>query len=125
MLFNGSTKKIRRGALILKKVRRRVNQSLLTGQLYNQNCVEYGYCAVFPVSGGFMRQRCSAKRRKVRGKQTNTQFADGLGDVARETTRLWRKHHLGYDRTKYVVEQVRRRPAEFAPALNGGFPLDA
>jgi hypothetical protein len=56
-----------------------------------------------------MRERSGAKRRKVRGKQTNTQFADGLGDVVRETTRLWRKHHLGYDQTKYVVEQVRCR----------------
>jgi hypothetical protein len=56
-----------------------------------------------------MRQRSNAKQRKVRGKRTNTQFADGLGDVIRETTRLWRKHHLGYDQTKYVVEQVRRR----------------
>jgi len=50
-----------------------------------------------------------SNRRKVRGKRTNTQFVDGLGDVVRETTRLWRKHHLGYDQTKYVVEQVRRR----------------
>ena len=56
-----------------------------------------------------MRERSGAKRRKVRGKQTNTQFADGLGDVVRETTRLWRKHHLGYDQTKDVVELVRRR----------------
>jgi integrase/recombinase XerD len=56
-----------------------------------------------------MRERSGAKRRKVRGKQGNTQFVDGLGDVVRETTRLWRKHHLGYDQTKYVVEQVRRR----------------
>ena len=47
-----------------------------------------------------MRERSGAKRRKVRGKQTNTQFVDGLGDVVRETTRLWRKHHLGYDQTK-------------------------
>jgi hypothetical protein len=56
-----------------------------------------------------MRERSGAKRRKVHRKQTNTQFADELGDVIRETTRLWRKHHLGYDQTKDVVEQVRRR----------------
>src|SRR5580704_11558940 len=62
------------------------------------------WLAVFPVRGGFMRERSGAKQRKVRGKQKNTQFADGLGDVVRETTRLWRKHHLGYDQTKYVVE---------------------
>jgi integrase/recombinase XerD len=29
--------------------------------------------------------------------------------VVRQTARLWRKHHLGYDQTKYIVEQVRRR----------------
>jgi hypothetical protein len=62
-----------------------------------------------------MRERSGVKRRKVRGKQTNTQFPDGLGDVVRETTRLWRKHHLGYNQTKYVVEQVRRRPALLPP----------
>lgn len=56
-----------------------------------------------------MRARSGAKRPGVRGKQANTQFSDGLGDVVRETTRLWRKHHLGYDQTKYVVEQARRR----------------
>jgi integrase/recombinase XerD len=28
-----------------------------------------------------------------------------------ETFRLWRKHHLDYDQTKYVVERVRRRLA--------------
>jgi hypothetical protein len=27
--------------------------------------------------------------------------------VIRDTTRLWRKHGLGYDPTKYVVEHVR------------------
>jgi integrase/recombinase XerD len=36
--------------------------------------------------------------------------------VIRETTRLWRKHHLGYDQTKYVVEQVRRRLGLTPPA---------
>jgi hypothetical protein len=37
---------------------------------YNQNCAECGYCAVFPVRGGFMREGSSAKRRKVRGPST-------------------------------------------------------
>ena len=32
-----------------------------------------------------------------------------LAAVILQTTRLWRTHHLGYDQTKYVVEQVRRR----------------
>ena len=56
-----------------------------------------------------MRERSGPKRPKVRGKRANAQFAEGMGDVVRETTRLWRKHHLGYDQTKYVVEQARRR----------------
>ena len=62
-----------------------------------------------------MQVRSGAKRLTVRGKQANTQFSDGLGDVVEETTRLWRKNHLGYDQTKYVVEQA-RRPAETATA---------
>lgn len=74
-----------------------------------QNCAEYGYCAISGFGGDFMQVRSGAKRLKVRGKQANTQFSDGLGDVVQETTRLWRKHHLGYDQTKYVVEQARRR----------------
>ena len=55
-----------------------------------------------------MLDRSRAKRRKVRSQHTNTQFDEGLADVVRETTRLWRKYHLGYDQTKYGVEQVRR-----------------
>ena len=35
--------------------------------------------------------------------------------MIRETTRLWRKHHLSYDQTKHVVEQVRRRLGLAAP----------
>jgi integrase/recombinase XerD len=31
-----------------------------------------------------------------------------LAEVARATSRLWRKHHLSYDQTKYVVERARR-----------------
>jgi integrase/recombinase XerD len=37
-----------------------------------------------------------------------TQSEVGLAGVVRETARLWRTHHLGYDQTKYVVERVRR-----------------
>jgi len=29
----------------------------------------------------------------------------------RRLSAFWRKHHLGYDQTKYVVERVRRRLA--------------
>jgi len=47
-----------------------------------------------------MLDRSRAKRRKVRSQHTNTQCDEGLADVVRETTRLWRKYHLGYDQTK-------------------------
>src|ERR1700686_4126469 len=56
-----------------------------------------------------MAGRSRSKRAKVRGNSTKAQFASGLADIVLETARLWRKHHLGYDQTKYVVEQVRRR----------------
>ena len=56
-----------------------------------------------------MAGRNRPKHAKVRGNSTKAQFAAGLADIISETTRLWRKHHLGYDQTKYVVEQARRR----------------
>jgi integrase/recombinase XerD len=43
---------------------------------------------------------------KLRGQKA---IAHSLDEVIRQTLRLWRRHHLGYDQTKYVVEQVRRR----------------
>jgi integrase/recombinase XerD len=43
---------------------------------------------------------------KLRGQKA---IAHSLDEVVRQTCRLWRRHHLGYDQTKYVVEQVRRR----------------
>src|SRR5262245_16371410 len=55
-----------------------------------------------------MPHRSRTERRQVRGQHTNTHFDEGLADVVRETTRLWRKYHLGYDQTKYVVAQARR-----------------
>lgn len=48
----------------------------------------------------------SPKSAKVRSRSANTQSETGLAVVIRETTRLWRKHGLGYDQTKYVVEHV-------------------
>jgi integrase/recombinase XerD len=39
----------------------------------------------------------------------------GLAAVIRDTARLWRKHGLGYDQTKYVVERVRRQLALAPP----------
>jgi integrase/recombinase XerD len=49
------------------------------------------------------------KEAKVRGNQTKAHFSLGLAEIVSETARIWRKHHLGYDQTKYVVEQARRR----------------
>jgi integrase/recombinase XerD len=43
----------------------------------------------------------------VRGHASKPQSNSGLAAVIRDTTRLWRKHGLGYDQTKYVVEHVR------------------
>jgi integrase/recombinase XerD len=44
--------------------------------------------------------------RKLRGQKA---IPHSLDQVIQETFRLWRKYHLGYDQTKYVVERVRRR----------------
>ncbi len=56
-----------------------------------------------------MTQRSGPKRVKVRGNQPKAQFGLGLAEIVSEMVRIWRKHHLGYDQTKYVVEQARRR----------------
>jgi hypothetical protein len=56
-----------------------------------------------------MARQNRSKRRKVRGNPPKAQFPVGLAEIVSETVRLWRKHHLGYDETKYVVEQARRR----------------
>jgi integrase/recombinase XerD len=49
---------------------------------------------------------------ELRGQMRKTQSCSGPADLAEivdQTVRLWRKHHLTYDQTKYVVEQARRR----------------
>src|SRR5450755_2441041 len=56
-----------------------------------------------------MAVRTRKKLAKVRGSRTKAQLLTPLTNVVLETMRLWRKHHLGYDQTKYVVEQARRR----------------
>ena len=38
-----------------------------------------------------------------------------LAVLIRDTSRLWRKHHLNYDQTKHIVEQVRRQLNLAAP----------
>jgi integrase len=45
-------------------------------------------------------------RGKLRGQKA---IPHSLDQVVQDTFRLWRKYHLGYDQTKYIVEQVRRR----------------
>ena len=44
----------------------------------------------------------------MRGQAAKAQSNSGLAAVIRDTTRLWRKHGLGYDQTKYIIEHVRR-----------------
>ena len=50
-----------------------------------------------------------SKASKTHGLRGQTTKAQSLAPVIQETFRLWRKHHLGYDQTKYVVEEARRR----------------
>jgi integrase/recombinase XerD len=53
--------------------------------------------------------------RRVRGQNTQAKSPLGLTEVLRETTKLWRKHHLSYDQSRYVVAQVRRALQLSAP----------
>ena len=53
---------------------------------------------------------------KLRGQIAKAQSPPGLSAVIRETSRLWRRHHLTYDQTKYIVEQVRHQLKVEAPA---------
>jgi integrase/recombinase XerD len=58
------------------------------------------------------------KRRELRERRGQTAKAPSHSDLAavvRETTKIWRKHHLDYNQTKYVVERVRRRLGLAAP----------
>ena len=44
---------------------------------------------------------------RVRGQTAKAKSQQDMTEVLRETTKLWRKHHLSYDQSRYVVEQVR------------------
>jgi hypothetical protein len=44
--------------------------------------------------------------------------------VIQQTLRLWRKHHLGYDQTRYVVEGARRHLG-LEPSAPGSAPCPA
>ena len=59
-----------------------------------------------------MATRKRVPRGTLRGQKVKTHALD---EVVEQTFRLWRKHHLGYDQTKYVVERVRRRRALAPP----------
>lgn len=47
----------------------------------------------------------------VRGQSAKAQSAAVLTAVIRDTARVFRKHHLSYDQSKYVLEQARRQLA--------------
>lgn len=61
-----------------------------------------------------MATRKRVRQDKLRGQKAKTQSLD---DVVQQTFHLWRKHHLGYDQTQYVVERVRRRLALEPPRM--------
>lgn len=58
------------------------------------------------------RRRSRSGHEEVRGQN---QKANSVQEVARETAKLWRKHHLSYDQSKHVVEQTRRELGLEAP----------
>jgi len=51
----------------------------------------------------------------IRSQITEANFPQDLTEVLRETTKLWRKHHLSYDQSRYIVAQVRRALQLSAP----------
>jgi integrase/recombinase XerD len=57
----------------------------------------------------------TAEPRGQTAKAQSAPVAPDLAAVIAQTTRLWRQHHLDYDQTKYVVEQVRRALALSPP----------
>ena len=58
------------------------------------------------------RRLSSSRYEEVRGQNRE---ANSLREVAGETAKLWRKHHLSYDQSKHVVEQTRRELGLEAP----------
>jgi hypothetical protein len=71
-----------------------------------------------------MAHRSSPNRAGVRGKPAKALFGTGLAEIVSETVRLWRKHHVGYYQTKYVVEQARHRLKLRPPANRRRSVLD-
>lgn len=59
-----------------------------------------------------MTSETNPKPARVRGQITKAHSENAtpnLRDAVTQTVALWRKHHLDYDQSKYVVEQARRR----------------
>src|SRR5262245_36423829 len=56
-----------------------------------------------------MAEKKASKEHKMRGHSAIAQSHSDLAEVITQTVRLWRKAHLDYDQTKYIVEQARRR----------------
>lgn len=76
---------------------------------YNQTAQNRVTAQSSGVNEALMARQNRSEPRKVRGNPPKAQFSAGLAEIVSATARLWRKHHLGYDQTKYVVEQARRR----------------
>src|SRR5262249_26892084 len=53
--------------------------------------------------------------RRLRGQTPKANAPQDMAEVLRETTKLWRKHHLSYDQSRYVVAQVRHALQLAAP----------
>ncbi|GEM50168.1 tyrosine-type recombinase/integrase [Deinococcus cellulosilyticus] len=54
-------------------------------------------------------QKATPKQVKVRGQNESANSSSAsLGEVIQDTLKLWKKHHLSYDQSKHVVEQVRK-----------------
>jgi hypothetical protein len=64
----------------------------------------------------------SPNQAERRGHTSKAQSDAGLGAVIRDTTRLWRRHGLGFDQTKYVVEHVRRELDLAPPTPRSTYP---
>src|SRR5215475_4131858 len=79
-------------------------------------CAEWPYCADSTPGLSPMSPPTRRKSPQRRGQTAKAPSHADLAGVVRQTARLWRKHHLGYDQTKYVVEQVRRRLGLTPPA---------
>jgi hypothetical protein len=70
------------------------------------DCAECGY--FFDPEEAFRRAKI-VHSVVIGSKSAPKLYVSGLIEFFSETPRLWRKHHLGYDLGKQVVEQAHRR----------------